>query len=372
MFSKEKVYNLVTNCIFSLSMSIYIVITYVNINIEHHTRISLNFFAFFILLLCFFYKKLLFLKLNKSDLYALLSITLFFILKVIYGEQFSVEYSSLIFMIGAQIFLNTNYSFLKFSILTKIAILVITISLAKLGYIESIEIVKQDYSIVTSQGFRHTNGLGILSLSIIIDIALITHSNNIRKIYYLLIIAFIAYIYFISKARTTFLLSFITFVFIIFRNKLNLKVNVNLLSFFILIVISAGVFLPYFYQSGSDIWDKLNLLFNQRLFLGNLYINEYGISYFPQKIEQLFLQREYDVIMYYNDNSFLASLLSYGIIGFFVINLFLLYKQRKNNCSMYVGILLIICLISMIFESNGYNVFLFSPLLFIFTQEVKK
>ena len=101
------------------------------------------------------------------------------------------------------------------------------------------------------------------------------------------------------------------------------------------------------------------------MFLGNFYINEYGIGYFPQHIEQLYLKREFDVVPYYNDNTFL-------LIIFLLLNIFLLYKQRSKEYSLYVVFLVVISLVSMIFESNGYNVFLYSPLLFIFNDKVEK
>lgn len=376
MIENKRIYRFFVNILFPLCAFMYLCMTYVNIDIDYQARVSANRFIFILLLAIFLLKILYSLRIRKEEIFSLLVLGCFLSLKVIYGDNFSVEYNTLIFLIAGYLLGSDNTDFLIALITSKVLLLVSTIVLSNLGYLDSNIIVKQDQSLVYSYGFKHTNGLGSLTLSIIIDVALFIRKKRNNIFFFIILCFFSFFIFYISRSKTSLILSVLIIFVIFFNNFLfdffDKSINKNFFSIILVIILIISISLPYFYQEGVYIWDELNRIFTLRLFLGNFYINEYGIGYFPQHIEQLYLQREFDVVPYYNDNTFLSMILSSGIIIFLLLNIFLLYKQRSKEYSLYVGFLVVISLVSMIFESNGYNVFLYSPLLFIFNDKVEK
>lgn len=376
MIENKRIYRCFINILFPLCAFMYLYMTYVNIDIDYQARVSVNRFIFILLLAVFLLKILYSLRIRKEEIFSLLVLSSFLSLKVIYGDNFSVEYNTLIFLIAGYLLRANNTDLLIALIASKVLLLISTIVLSNLGYLDSNIIVKQDQSLVYSYGFKHTNGLGSLALSIIIDVALFIRKKRNNIFFFITLCFFSSFIFYISRSKTSLILS-ILIIFVIFLNNFlfdffDKSINKNFFSVILMIILIASISLPYFYQEGVYIWDELNRIFTLRLFLGNFYINEYGIGYFPQHIEQLYLKREFDVVPYYNDNTFLSIILSSGIIIFLLLNIFLLYKQRSKEYSLYVVFLVVISLVSMIFESNGYNVFLYSPLLFIFNDKVEK
>ncbi|MDG2945455.1 hypothetical protein P7M32_03290 [Bisgaard Taxon 10/6] len=227
--------------------------------------------------------------------------------------------------------------------------------------IPSVDIIKQNGDVLSSLGFLHTNGLGIMGLGALIDLALINeYRNKVPKLNILLVFCVSIFFFYLSGSRTSFILSILVvgvMLFSSFLRKIETKLFTKLLVF---IIIQLLAFSPLFYIENNDIWDKLNVIFNQRLFLGNLYLNTFGINMFPVEVYQLFLEREYDILPYYNDNTYIAQLISSGWFFVLLFNLMVLGILLKHKYSLYYFSLLSIVLLSMIIESSGYNIFLFS------------
>ncbi|OOH84921.1 hypothetical protein BMT54_12085 [Pasteurellaceae bacterium 15-036681] len=365
MFSKEKIYNNIFNILFVILMFAYFLFNYVNIDLNTVTRMKVNMLILLGFLSIFIFRLSIFKRISKINLLSISILSLFIIFKAIFKDNLPVEYSVLIFILSIGLLNENNIHFIRYLIISKVIFLFFIMLLSQLGYINQSEFIKQDYSIALSYGFIHSNTLGIIGLSIILDLSLLYRYNRAPKHIILLSIIFICYMYFISKARTSLLLEIGLIIAMILNMRLiKIRCSGVLLVTISLLIILMGIILPYYFDSNSELWNKLNILFNQRLFLGNLYIDNYGITFFPKAIPQLFLQREYDVIMYYNDNTFLALLLSSGLFLFSAILCFIFYQQLNGQYSLYYVFILSLTLISMIFESSGYNVFLFTSLFF--------
>lgn len=309
-------------------------------------------------------------KISLFKLYSLFIFFIFVLYKLVFGDEFSINYTAISFVLLCLLVKEKDERFIIFISKFKFIFIFFIIFLSYIKVIPSIDIIKQNKDVLSSLGFLHTNGLGIMALGALIDLALINeYRNKVYTLNILFALAFSIVIFFLSGSRTSFILSILVVGVMLchsFLNKIEVNSFIKLLIF--IIILSLG-FSPFFYIEDNDIWSRLNEVFNQRLFLGNLYLNTFGINMFPVEVYQLFLEREYDVLPYFNDNTYIAQLISSGWLFTILFNFMILGVFLKYKYSLYYFSLLSIVLLSMIVESSGYNIFLFSVFHFLYFRK---
>ncbi len=103
----------------------------------------------------------------------------------------------------------------------------------------------------------------------------------------------------------------------------------------------SAILVHVFFDSENPVWNKLNVLLNNRLVLGRTAIEQYGITFFGQYIKWVGrggIKKHPDWVYNYVDSSYLKYLLHYGV--FFVIVLltgivlagsYLVRKEKKKG-----------------------------------------
>lgn len=121
------------------------------------------------------------------------------------------------------------------------------------------------------------------------------------------------------------------------------------------------------YQSGDPFWEKLNLVLNNRLMLGNQAIAEYGFTLFGQKIKWIgasVLYYKPSAVYNYVDNSYLMTMFNYGtlfILCYCAAMAYVLYLHMMRKDTMLVVCLLVTLAFGMINPQSMYLTY--NPLL---------
>jgi len=69
------------------------------------------------------------------------------------------------------------------------------------------------------------------------------------------------------------------------------------------------------------------------------------------------------------DNNYLKFVLSQGLIISVMIFIYILYNIFVNQYTLYTGLIILAVLTYLIIEAQGFNIFLFTPLLFNYISE---
>lgn len=172
--------------------------------------------------------------------------------------------------------------------------------------------------------------------------------------------ALVVYVYRLTDTRSALLFSFLAiFVFVVvklFPKWEFLFIRQLILKYGLMIIGSIPIVLSYLYNPNSGWMLRINNLFTDRLRLGKVATQMFGIKPFGQSIEWTFygdLPRTYPNGETYNyfyvDSSFLNVLLNYGFILllFIFIGYYLLAKIPYFNNKYFVFVILIVGLHSM-------------------------
>lgn len=125
--------------------------------------------------------------------------------------------------------------------------------------------------------------------------------------------------------------------------------NINIFNKYVLLIGTAiPIGLSYFYDANKYVYNELNRLLTNRLYLGNMALEKNGISIFGQPIDWVFYDKvTQDNQFFYVDSSFLTIVIYYGIILMFILILgyYLVANNKyiKNN-AMYSVIFSIVVL----------------------------
>ena len=120
----------------------------------------------------------------------------------------------------------------------------------------------------------------------------------------------------------------------------------------------------------------MDYLLSNRLFMGNFYLETYGISLFGTPILQR-IPYEYAsgwVQILLIDSAFIRIIIQFGVIVFLLCGIWVLYRSiRMAKCGylLELSIVLVIFAYSL-FESYTYNIFVFSVTLLLFANEGKQ
>lgn len=176
--------------------------------------------------------------------------------------------------------------------------------------------------------------------------------RGIKVRYVEIIVLFLTNYYFYSETDTksAFYFTILT-VFLVIIIK-NINIHSSVLNFFNKYVLLIGTAIPiglsYFYDANKYVYNELNRLLTNRLYLGNMALEKNGISIFGQPIDWVFYDKvTQDNQFFYVDSSFLTIVIYYGIILMFILILgyYLVANNKyiKNN-AMYSVIFSIVVL----------------------------
>ena len=127
-------------------------------------------------------------------------------------------------------------------------------------------------------------------------------------------------------------------------------------------IFTLGTFLWIKYDSNNIVWRGINTILSNRPMLSKYYIDIYGIKWLPQNFERLFLDRFWDKIEYYLDNSFVQILVSQGLIIFILLFCFVLFVQQTKRFDFITTLLIIFVYICLVIEAIPFYIFLLTPL----------
>lgn len=355
----KKLYNYLFTIIFILSALLFYV-SFTTI-IEDNEVINKIIFLFFIPLLILLNVSIFGLSLRKLLSYFLILLPVFLVLYLKASFSYTIAFFYAINILMPR---NTDFRFIYLFIFIKVIFIFFIIFLWWIGFLPDITIVKSDgESIAHSLGFSHPNSLGAIYFSVVLDYVLLCFLKNKKSNFIGFLFVFLsAVLYFISYSRTAIFLSF-SLLFILFFKSFFVRFYVNKIFSILalLLVFFLGVYLSYGYDPGDEIFIQINNAFSQRLAYANKYIDYYGFSYIPQKIEVIY-DNNYNMI--YNENFYTATILSQGWILSVLFFLYLCYQITKNKISLYVFSLMLVSLVCAMFEGYGMSVFFSSVFLF--------
>lgn len=279
----------------------------------------------------------------------------------------------------ALIYSSRNVSFRKLCKImfwVQLLLFLTTVLAAKAGVLEDV---------IWEEGARNRHGLGFTHCMLashfgfFTAIAWIAMKNRLKGFAALVILMSNGILYYLTNGRSDFLLSILLVVcclmcenFFAGKKFPQWLAYVLMLVPWICLISSIGVTMAY--QKGNPVWEKWNYASNNRLKLGYEAIEQYGFTWFGQKIKFIGASTLYykpDAVYNYVDNAYLMQMLLYGtvfILVYCILMSLLLYRLVMQN----ERILLICVLISMVFGMvNPQSMYLtYNPLLLLLVREM--
>lgn len=319
--------------------------------------------AMIILLICTLYNLQ---KIKKRDLLIIyIAFGLSFITKIITKNNMIIILLLLIFSLK-----NIKFNdLLKYDIKIKILFLLIVVALYFGGF-TNVNIHYRNGVMRHSMGFSNPNSFSTYIMSIVIEIMYL-RNKKIGLIDLIYVILSIYIINYYASSRTQ-ILCLIAFYLLFVLNKKNVKLIVknkflNLIlnnMFWILTFVS--ILLIILYQQGNPTVIKLNTLLSKRIATSLAIFDNYDVNLFGNKLYLVTSMQSklYNVKAVALDNAYIYLLLSYGIVQYFVIGLFIkkYMKYLTNNENNILKFILLVYLISGLMErffmEYQYNIFL--------------
>lgn len=223
---------------------------------------------------------------------------------------------------------------IKVAVWIQSVILVITVGLSQLGFIEDY-IMEPDIRPRHFLGFSWTTTGAILYFFILLEYIYIK-KGRLKLIEYCLLLGIDWWFYHMTDSRMAFVLSaaVLTFFWMFGRYITSEKSNKSFYRLFMFAPLLISVFaiiLHAKYNSANEIYFKINSLLSGRLRLGYEAIADYGISLFGQPIEWIGFALGTDSSKAYNyvDCSYLQVMLEYGVV--FLLIMIVLYSLAIRN-----------------------------------------
>lgn len=267
---------------------------------------------------------------------------LIIIVLIIYAIISAIVSKNILFLINISIVLslkNINIKkLIRLLFVYRLVGFLLVIILCKLGVFPNRELYLFEGNINTyivrqSLGFYHPNLLGLYSF-VLITMFLYGFFHKLKIYHFIIMIVVTLFIYFICYSRTALICSLLVIVlsFLVkYVKKLgNFFLN-ELTITFPLTIILLFVLLSIFYNTDSEICNKINSIFSGRLFLSYSYFKESGISLFGSLVDNISYIGGKIVVV---DSGYLFLLFNFGLIGFLVtiVSIFLCnYYFLKNN-----------------------------------------
>ncbi|RKV93921.1 MAG: hypothetical protein D8H99_27530 [Streptococcus sp.] len=283
------------------------------------------------------------------------------------GDTFTFDRTILHLLLYYPIMSRLDRTFLRRLFFSKIIFFITIVVASRIGFIQ-----EQIYSKVTmtgevhSLGFINGNAAGVVIFSILLD-SVILNIHRTKKTLVFSIGLFVAalMVYKVTYSRTAVLMSIIIAIIYLFKKLLlhNIVSGTKVAMIQVSIVV-ANLVLALNYNPDITWMSMFNEAVSGRLRLSHIYLSVYRLSWMPQIVTRYKYLRVWDSLDYYLDNYWISFFIENGLLycTIFGIVMFLLLQGKRFN--LYTLLLISVCYVYLSMESLGYNLFLFTPLLF--------
>ena len=306
-------------------------------------------------------------KMSRDHITVSITIIALILFKFTIGDTFTFDRTILHLLLYYPIMSRLDRTFLRRLFFSKIIFFITTVVASRIGFIQ-----EQIYSKVTmtgevhSLGFINGNAAGVVIFSILLD-SVILNIHRTKKTLVFSIGLFVAalMVYKVTYSRTAVLMSIIIAIIYLFKKLLlhNIVSGTKVAMIQVSIVV-ANLVLALNYNPDITWMSMFNETVSGRLRLSHIYLSVYRLSWMPQIVTRYKYLRVWDSLDYYLDNYWISFFIENGLLycTIFGIVMFLLLQGKRFN--LYTLLLISVCYVYLSMESLGYNLFLFTPLLF--------
>ena len=306
-------------------------------------------------------------KMSRDHFTVSITIIALILFKFTIGDTFTFDRTILHLLLYYPIMSRLDRTFLRRLFFSKIIFFITIVVASRIGFIQ-----EQIYSKVTmtgevhSLGFINGNAAGVVIFSILLD-SVILNIHRTKKTLVFSIGLFVAalMVYKVTYSRTAVLMSIIIAIIYLFKKLLlhNIVSGTKVAMIQVSIVV-ANLVLALNYNPDITWMSMFNEAVSGRLRLSHIYLSVYRLSWMPQIVTRYKYLRVWDSLDYYLDNYWISFFIENGLLycTIFGIVMFLLLQGKRFN--LYTLLLISVCYVYLSMESLGYNLFLFTPLLF--------
>ena len=306
-------------------------------------------------------------KMSRDHITVSITIIALILFKFTIGDTFTFDRTILHLLLYYPIMSRLDRTFLRRLFFSKIIFFITIVVASRIGFIQ-----EQIYSKVTmtgevhSLGFINGNAAGVVIFSILLD-SVILNIHRTKKTLVFSIGLFVAalMVYKVTNSRTAVLMSIIIAIIYLFKKLLlhNIVSGTKVAMIQVSIVV-ANLVLALNYNPDITWMSMFNEVVSGRLRLSHIYLSVYRLSWMPQIVTRYKYLRVWDSLDYYLDNYWISFFIENGLLycTIFGIVMFLLLQGKRFN--LYTLLLISVCYVYLSMESLGYNLFLFTPLLF--------
>ena len=306
-------------------------------------------------------------KMSRDHITVSTTIIALILFKFTIGDTFTFDRTILHLLLYYPIMSRLDRTFLRRLFFSKIIFFITIVVASRIGFIQ-----EQIYSKVTmtgevhSLGFINGNAAGVVIFSILLD-SVILNIHRTKKTLVFSIGLFVAalMVYKVTYSRTAVLMSIIIAIIYLFKKLLlhNIVSGTKVAMIQVSIVV-ANLVLALNYNPDITWMSMFNEAVSGRLRLSHIYLSVYRLSWMPQIVTRYKYLRVWDSLDYYLDNYWISFFIENGLLycTIFGIVMFLLLQGKRFN--LYTLLLISVCYVYLSMESLGYNLFLFTPLLF--------
>lgn len=306
-------------------------------------------------------------KMSRDHITVSITIIALILFKFTIGDTFTFDRTILHLLLYYPIMSRLDRTFLRRLFFSKIIFFITIVVASRIGFIQ-----EQIYSKVTmtgevhSLGFISGNAAGVVIFSILLD-SVILNIHRTKKTLVFSIGLFVAalMVYKVTYSRTAVLMSIIIAIIYLFKKLLlhNIVSGTKVAMIQVSIVV-ANLVLALNYNPDITWMSMFNEAVSGRLRLSHIYLSVYRLSWMPQIVTRYKYLRVWDSLDYYLDNYWISFFIENGLLycTIFGIVMFLLLQGKRFN--LYTLLLISVCYVYLSMESLGYNLFLFTPLLF--------
>lgn len=362
----EKQYNVFVTFSYIFNLIVSVTLLLVNIDKESFLLSSALNLGLALSIISFLYDVWLH-KMSRDHIIVSITIIALVLFKFIIGNAFSFDRTILYLLLYYPIMNRLDRRFLYRLLVSKIIFVITVVVASRVGFIH-----EQVYSKVTmtgevhSLGFINGNAAGTVIFSILLD-SVILNIHRTKKTLVFSIGLFVAalLVYKVTYSRTAVLMSIIIAIIYLFKKLLLRKIiSGTRVAMIQVSIVVANLVLALNYNPDIVWMAKFNEVVSGRLNLSHIYLSVYRLSWMPQIVTRYKYLRAWDSLDYYLDNYWIGFFIENGILYCIVfgIVMFLLLQGKRFN--LYTLLIISVCYVYLSMESLGYNLFLFTPLLF--------
>lgn len=362
----EKQYNVFVTFSYIFNLIVSVTLLLVNIDKESFLLSSALNLGLALSIISFLYDVWLH-KMSRDHIIVSITIIALVLFKFTIGNTFSFDRTILHLLLYYPIMNRLDRRFLYRLLVSKIIFVITVVVASRVGFIH-----EQVYSKVTmtgevhSLGFINGNAAGVVIFSILLD-SVILNIHRTKKTLVFSIGLFVAalLVYKVTYSRTAVLMSIIIAIIYLLKKLLLRKIiSGTRVAMIQVSIVVANLVLALNYNPDIIWMAKFNEVVSGRLNLSHIYLSVYRLSWMPQIVTRYKYLRAWDSLDYYLDNYWISFFIENGILYCIVfgIVMFLLLQGKRFN--LYTLLIISVCYVYLSMESLGYNLFLFTPLLF--------